>query len=266
MGIGGVMRILESNDDKPIAAIGDIHGAADLFVPLLDTIEDAGSRDGGWRIIMLGDYVDRGDHSRAVIDRLLEGPRQSGNEFVFLRGNHDAMMLDSIDDKHGKTFHNWLKVGGLATLFSYGLDDEDDLYDGSWVNLLPSEHIGFLSNLDDMYLTKSHVFVHAGVRPGVELTRQEEIDTLWIRDLFLDCSDDFGKIVVHGHTISQTPELRPNRIGIDTGGYLSGRLSAVLIDSEVKFLQASKQGNSVPLVEDLVLRSACCPDNIRYEV
>jgi len=217
--------------------VGDIHGRADLLEMLLKQIatDAAHHPDIAKRLIFLGDYVDRGPASSAVIDIVLgDGP--PGIEVVPLMGNHEEMMLRFLEDiAVGRT---WMMNGGDATLRSYGVEPPG-MFSGTpvlrraqqqFAERLPPRHRSFLEGLAIAHTEGDYLFVHAGVRPGVPLDRQRSEDLLWIRDEFLDSDQDFGKIVVHGHSISLDPEFRPNRIGIDTGAYRSGQLTCLVLE------------------------------------
>jgi serine/threonine protein phosphatase 1 len=225
-----------------IYAIGDIHGRLDLLRAITQLIhEDAYAHQAPRNVaIYLGDYVDRGDMSSAVIDWLLDQPLP-GFESVHLLGNHEDSMLQFLTD--ARVGPPWLAYGGVATLRSYGVRPpsadrdlarvQDDLRDK-----LPERHVSFLRGLALQHVEGDYAFVHAGVRPGVALASQVPQDLLWIREEFLSSHADFGKIVVHGHTIVEEPEVRRNRIGIDTGAFASGTLTClVLADDQWSFLQ-----------------------------
>jgi len=218
-------------------AVGDIHGRADLLESLIEQITaDAASHpDTAKRLIFLGDYVDRGPASSAVIDLVLDNT-PPGIEVVRLMGNHEEMMLRFLADiAVGRT---WMMNGGDATLRSYGVEPPS-LFSGApalhraqqhFAERLPARHLSFLQGLAISHTEGDYLFVHAGVRPGVALDRQRTEDLLWIRDEFLASNRDFGKVVVHGHSISLDPEFRANRIGIDTGAYATGRLSCLVLE------------------------------------
>jgi serine/threonine protein phosphatase 1 len=183
-------------------------------------------------LLYVGDYVDRGPHSSGVIDLLLDRPLP-GFQIVHLLGNHEDAMLRFPDDVSvGPT---WLQYGGVETLRSYEIElssggwrDERELrrLQGEVRRRVPRRHVEFLRGMKLMHLEGDYLFVHAGIRPGVPLELQDRIDLLWIRSEFLESRKDHGKIIVHGHTITEAPELRPNRIGIDTGAFFSDRLTA----------------------------------------
>ena len=226
-----------------IYAVGDIHGRADLLETLLQAIEADAERhpDAAKRLIYLGDYVDRGPASSAVIDLALDD-RPPGIEVVPLMGNHEEMMLRFLADiAVGRT---WMMNGGDATLTSYGVEPPS-MFAGTallrhaqqqFAERLPARHRAFLEGLTLSHTEGDYLFVHAGVRPGVALNRQRTEDLLWIRDEFLDSDRDFGKLVVHGHSISLDPEFRANRIGIDTGAYRSGQLTCLVLDGTAQQL------------------------------
>jgi diadenosine tetraphosphatase ApaH/serine/threonine PP2A family protein phosphatase len=219
-----------------VYAIGDIHGRIDLLDRMHELIRsDAGAAPETRNVIVyLGDYIDRGDASRAVIERLLEGP-PDGFEAVYLAGNHEDIMLMFLEDPD--IGPNWFLNGGDATLYSYGVAQpfaptrEERLRMAS-ANLrqrLPGRHLEFLRGLKSYHVEGDYVFVHAGIRPGRPLDQQELSDLLWIRGPFLNAEEDHGFCVVHGHTIADAPALRANRIGIDTGAYFTGVLSCVAL-------------------------------------
>lgn len=244
-----VIRLSAEIRPALIYAIGDIHGCLDALLELeAMIIADAHEEPGEKWLIYLGDYVDRGPRSAQVIDHLML-PAPRGFRRICLRGNHEAAMLESLSD--AGRIDNWLAFGGDMTLMSYGVADKqiDALFERrgsakSRLNVLaahiPEDHIGFLDGLATMVTVPGYIFVHAGLRPGIAVAQQELDDLIWIREKFLDSGFDFGGIVVHGHTIAETPETFPYRIGIDTGCYASGRLTAVKIEAgsaKVAFLQ-----------------------------
>ena len=232
-----------------IYAVGDVHGRADLLDALLQRMvadARAGARDQRRIVTFLGDYVDRGLQSCDVLDRLTKG-LPDGFEYVFLKGNHEAAMLEFLRDANfGRT---WKYYGGLETLHSYGVKDltlSDDPKDferarDHFERVLPESHKRFLESLLPSFEAGDYFFAHAGVRPGVALSRQIEEDLLWIRDEFLDSRASFGKVVVHGHTPREDPVFRANRIGIDTGAYMTGVLTALVLDgTERRLLQTGQ--------------------------
>jgi serine/threonine protein phosphatase 1 len=220
-----------------IYAIGDIHGRLDLLNELLARI----SSDIALRptvrplYVFLGDYIDRGSASRETIDRLIEHGKT--HESVFLKGNHELIAIKCLSDRG--LFDQWLRLGGLETLVSYGVPAET-LANGKQIaelqsafhGALPQAHFRFFRDLKNSFECGDFFFAHAGVKPNVELSRQKEIDLLWIRGEFLTSTDDFGKIVVHGHTPTHEIEVAPNRINIDTGAFATGRLSCLVLEGE----------------------------------
>ncbi len=221
-------------DDRWLYAIGDIHGRADLLREMHRRIAaDAAAHPAADKMIVyLGDYVDRGPDSRGVIDILLDAPLD-GFRTVFLKGNHEAFMLAFLDGDLDAG-RGWLFNGGDAALgsydvpfrYSHGLEQtRADL-----AAALPASHRAFLDTLQLHHSAGDYLFVHAGIRPGVALADQDAHDLLWIREEFLDSTADHGRIVVHGHSIERAPVFRPNRIGIDTGAYATGRLTCLVLN------------------------------------
>jgi serine/threonine protein phosphatase 1 len=220
-----------------VYAIGDVHGRLDLLTTLLSQVEADAADRGGFNnyLVYLGDYVDRGHWSRQVIDLLLSPP-PAGFGAVFLRGNHEQAMLDFLEDSSSGV--HWLRFGGLETLASYGVRlapgaNSPEVLERARRDLgaaLPAAHLSFLRHTRASLSIGDYFFVHAGVRPGVALERQDPQDLLWIREEFLKSDADFGKLVVHGHTISELPEIRANRIGIDTGAYATGHLTCLVLE------------------------------------
>jgi len=224
-----------------IYAIGDVHGRADLLDLVFARIDaDLAGRRGSRAIqVLLGDYVDRGPCSRGVLDRLVA--RSSSHELVCLKGNHEGYMAEFL--RNPSVLGAWRHVGGLETLISYGLEPSLNPGEAERTTLaralraaLPDGHRGFLARLDPSFCCGDFFFAHAGVKPGIPLQQQREEDLLWIRDDFLDCERDFGKMVVHGHTPVREPEIRPNRINIDTGAYATGRLTCLMVEQDAIFL------------------------------
>lgn len=226
-------------EGRRVYAVGDIHGRLDLLRILHDRIvEDAADFTGAAKVLVyLGDYVDRGLQSRETVDYLLDEPL-AGFERVFLMGNHERALLDFLDDS--RVAIDWMSYGGDATLYSYGVGlDGPRTQAETLVKLqakfranLPARHLEFYRSLVMTHVEGDYYFAHAGVRPGVALDRQQESDLLWIRDEFLESSANFGKVVVHGHTITRAPEVKRNRIGIDTGAFASGKLTCLALEGE----------------------------------
>ncbi len=224
-------------EGRRLYAVGDIHGRLDLLNQLLARIDaDIALRPTPRPLyVFLGDYIDRGSSSRETIDRLIEhGAR---HESVFLKGNHELIAIKCLSDR--SLFDQWLRLGGLETLVSYGVPPET-LANGTQIaeiqsafhHALPQTHFRFFRDLKNSFECGDFFFAHAGVRPGVELSQQKESDLLWIRGEFLSSTDDFGKIVVHGHTPAREIEVGPNRINIDTGAFATGRLTSLVLEGK----------------------------------
>jgi serine/threonine protein phosphatase 1 len=232
-------RVPEGNR---IYAVGDIHGRLDLLEEIIARIDaDIAMHPASNAIrVFLGDYIDRGPNSKGVLDRLVS--YCVAQSTVCLMGNHEACLREFLERL--EILSIWRRYGGLETLRSYELAPkwESDTQEvrklaAEFDGLLPSSHREFLSNLKQYFICGDLFFVHAGIRPGICLTEQSEDDLLWIREDFHLCQEDFGKVVVHGHSPVLEPEIRPNRINIDTGAYATGRLTClVLEDDEVSFI------------------------------
>jgi len=222
-------------DGIRVYAFGDIHGRSDLLKKMFTVIDADMERNPASRSIevFLGDYVDRGPDSAHTLDLLLD--RSLYRETVFLKGNHEAFFLEVLRDP--SKLEEWRQFGGLQTLMSYGIQpsinpdasEQTDLI-SALIEVMPADHLRFLESLRPTFVCGDFFFVHAGVRPGIPLKKQQEADLLWIRSEFLDCDEDFGKFIVHGHTPVREPEIRPNRINIDTGAYATGNLTLLTIE------------------------------------
>lgn len=221
-----------NQDNTCVYAIGDIHGRADLLDEICRRIDADIQAERPQRPvqIFLGDYIDRGPDSSLVISTL--EARRKSQELVCLLGNHEACLLDFLVDPD--MLSKWRQFGALQTLISYGLSPssnpdarERKKLSEQLSQAMPENHQAFLQSLPTSYSLGRYFFAHAGIRPGVRLDQQRDQDLLWIRDEFLLCEDDFGKIVVHGHTPVHEPELLANRINIDTGAYATGRLTCI---------------------------------------
>jgi serine/threonine protein phosphatase 1 len=214
-----------------IYAIGDPHGCAGRLAALHDRIADhllAYPAEAA-TLIHLGDYVDRGPDSAAVIDLLLDPPPLHGLKVVNLIGNHEQMMLAALSPTApDQVVSFWLDNGGGATLESYGLSPEDP---ANW-DEVPAEHLAFLRACRPSHAAGGYFFAHAGVRPDVPLAQQDVMDLTWIREPFLSWRGHLPAVVVHGHTPSKTPEVRAHRIGIDTGAVFGGDLTCVVLEED----------------------------------
>ena len=230
-------------------AIGDIHGCLNLLERLLERIESEISDTPARKtsIIFLGDIVDRGPASAQVVERL-RTYSPAGATAHFVMGNHEEVMLRVLAGETGM-LPSWLKFGGAETLQSYGLDPRGltKLPDEDIISRLraavPKKHRDFLHGFADSISFGGYLFVHAGIRPGVHLSEQSQSDLRWIREPFLDDSRDHGFVVVHGHTITNAVDVTDNRIGIDTGAFCTGTLTAIGIDGPKRWLiQAAAEG------------------------
>jgi len=225
-------------------AIGDIHGRFDLLQEITGMIEaDLKRNPIDLSVeIYLGDYVDRGPDSRAVLNYLSSAPSVCVKR-VCLKGNHDEIFLTYLKDP--SVLVDWRELGGLETLYSYGVSPpmsrDPELATQCHERLLeimPEGHIAFLRGLPLRVELGTYLFVHAGIRPDRPKDKQNDDDLIWIREPFLSSRRDYGCIVVHGHTPHDRYEVRSNRINVDTGGYLSGVLNCAVLEGEtIRFLQ-----------------------------
>lgn len=229
-------------------AIGDVHGRADLLAEThLRIAADLQRRlVDDWRVIHVGDYVDRGPESARALAMLTD--YAAGGRAEFLLGNHDQFMRDFLDDPEGAEFALWMMNGGGATLESFGVGDVpwDLASDPGWRRQLRDRLVAampgvadFLRGLAAMCRHGDFAFVHAGVRPGVPLERQSLHDLVWIREPFLDSAADHGAVIVHGHTPARAVEVRANRIGIDTGAVFGGPLTCLVLEGRERALLGS---------------------------
>ncbi len=226
-------------------AIGDVHGRADLLAEMhLRIARDLRQRPAAdWRVIHVGDYIDRGPESARALSLLIDYAR--GGRAEFLLGNHDQFMLDFLLDPERAEFDLWMMNGGGATLESFGVGDALFGYDADpgarqalrdrLVAAMPGM-VDFLRGLAGMVRHGDYAFVHAGVRPGVPLERQTLHDLVWIREPFLSATGDLGAVIVHGHTPMRAVDVQPNRIGIDTGAVFGGPLSCLVLEGRERAL------------------------------
>lgn len=233
-----------------VYAVGDVHGRLDLFEALIAAIEadDAAAGQAQTTVILLGDLVDRGPDSAGVIARAREWQRQ--RTVRILAGNHEEMFLASFEDID--TLRHFLRFGGKETVLSYGLDR--NAYNAAEIEdvqammraAVPREDRGFIASFEDMIAIGDYLFVHAGIRPDVPYAEQRQKDLRWIREPFLSYGEPHGAVVVHGHTISDAPVERDNRIGIDTGAYASGRLTALVLEgANRRYIEALDEGGAI---------------------
>lgn len=234
-------------------AIGDVHGRLDLLQAMLGRIdaELAIDRPDDWRIILLGDYVDRGPDSRGVVAELL-ARRQQDNRHIVLAGNHDAGFVGFLDKPDpGGLF---MQFGGLQTALSYGvalkrpyrhgIEEGERGFQESAAQLqqaVPPAHVAFLRKLPRGCLAGDFFFCHAGIRPRVPIEKQDPEDLIWIRNDFLLYGELHPKVVVHGHTPGDQPDIRDNRVNIDTRAFETGVLTALVVDgTQKRFLTIGK--------------------------
>jgi serine/threonine protein phosphatase 1 len=238
-----------STGGRLVYAIGDVHGRLDVLGPLLrDIAHDALATQPAERplLVFLGDYVDRGPESRQVIDAVLRMQADGAFEVAALKGNHEEALLQFLDEPGFAT--TWMEHGGGMTLASYGVQPAASRTDAAaWVSvrdefdrMLSDAHRQFYQGLELVRVVGDYAFVHAGVRPGVALEAQSERDLLWIRHEFLNDRGPFGKVIVHGHTPTEEPQMLRHRLGVDTGAYATGVLTAVRLYGEDQRLMQSK--------------------------
>jgi len=224
-------------DGTRVYCVGDIHGRDDLLRGVAERVEaDLKSRSLDLAVtVFLGDYIDRGADSKRVLERLAtdEWP----TSIITLAGNHEDFLLAFLDDAAILDF--WRGQGGLETLHSYGVDVGPAMagrdfaaVQAAFTARLPKHHRDFLKALKVSAALGDYFFCHAGVRPGVALDRQNRDDLLNIRQPFLSSEAEHGKLIVHGHTPTVAPEIRPNRIGIDTAAYATGRLTCLVLEKD----------------------------------
>jgi serine/threonine protein phosphatase 1 len=225
------------DEDVRLYIIGDIHGRADLLDKMVKKIDHDIQTHGRRECltITLGDYVDRGPDSRGVLDRLACNPFPT--DYVGLKGNHE-MLFETFLGNPSSGDH-WRRLGGIETMHSYGVPVNELMLGKGFEKALvalqaavPQAHLRFLSTLKTSMSMKDCFLCHAGVRPGVPLEDQSPEDLMWIRDEFLSSTMDFGKVVIHGHTPQEWPDIRHNRVNIDTGAFATGRLTCLVVDGE----------------------------------
>lgn len=222
--------------------IGDVHGRLDLLDQLLAAIEEDVERRPQRKnaLVFLGDLIDRGPESRGVIERLRTF-RHDRLKPYFLGGNHEEVLLRLLNGERG-ILTSWLQFGGAQCLASYGFDPSlievrnERASLAAIKQVIPESHVNFIASFADTLRFGDYLFVHAGIRPGIDLSLQSQSDLRWIRSPFLEDKSDHGMVVVHGHTISNEVEIQKNRIGIDTGAYRTGRLTALAVDGEERWL------------------------------
>lgn len=228
--------------EERVYAVGDVHGRADLLATLLARLarDDAARPRAPLRLLFLGDLIDRGAASAKVV-QIAMALAESGEHHVrFIKGNHEEVFIQAArGDTQAVRF--FLRIGGRETLTSYGLPGsrQDDMTGeaiGQWMlEHIPRAHVDFLDGFEDMIEIGDYLFVHAGIRPNVPLDAQDSADLRWIRREFLGHDAPLGKVVVHGHSITENVHENVNRIGIDTGAYYSGRLTAIGLEGTARW-------------------------------
>ncbi len=211
---------------RKIFAVGDIHGCYDKLIAMMKILP--WNKNNGDLLVFIGDYVDRGPKSREVVEYLVRLKKQGG-DFVFLKGNHEKMLLDYYIEQKDQMLY--VANGGAETIASYV---EGAI--GSKAFVLPEEHLDFLLSLSLFCECDDYIFVHAGLRDGVALPEQLEEDLLWIREEFIYSPYEWNKRVIFGHTALETPFVTPGKIGIDTGAVYHNKLTAVELP-RMKFYQ-----------------------------
>ncbi|MEM9145656.1 MAG: metallophosphoesterase family protein [Pseudomonadota bacterium] len=211
-------------------AIGDVHGMLGALRAMETLIEAdlAADPPEDWHLVLLGDYVDRGPGSPAVLDWVAE--RLTDGKTTALLGNHDAMFLDAIETPDSPTIEGWLAYGGLQTLAAYQLSPERSTLHASLQAAVPEEQRTLLAGLPLCFRAADYFFVHAGIDPSRPIDAQRPDDLIWIRRPFLDSTAEFDAVVVHGHTPVRSVEMHPNRIALDTGAVFGRTLSCLVID------------------------------------
>lgn len=232
------VRVFSAPAGMRVYAVGDIHGQSRLLTRMLAAIaRDAAEHPAEKTVqIFLGDYIDRGLHSREVIDQLIARP-PSGHERICLMGNHEEALLGFLDDP--TTLRGWANFGGYATLASYGVDIPKSMSPATLVELrdrfrqnLPVAHMAFLKNLQLTYALGDYRFVHAGVMPGIPWEKQKREHLLWIRDPFLHHAGFFEHYIVHGHSPVRVPEIFPHRANLDVSAAEKPSLCCLVIEGE----------------------------------
>jgi serine/threonine protein phosphatase 1 len=229
---------------RRIYALGDIHGALSALRALHRLVRaDLAARPiGSATLIYLGDLIDYGEDSAGVLDLIATMPSTPGLAAVSLRGDHEQMLLDALDGEAAAAT-DWLHEGGEASLRSWGVASSTPRE--NWPALLPAAHVAFLRGLADSYVEGGYLFAHAGIRPGVPLARQRAEDLLGIRQPFLSAEQDFGAVVIHGHSVVAHPTVRSNRIALDTGAGLGGYLTCAVLEADrIGFIASARAAHS----------------------
>lgn len=234
-------------EGQRVYAIGDIHGRDDLFAELINLIRTDNSAriPANVTLILLGDLVDRGPESAAVVERAMS-LRDEFPDTRLLIGNHEECFLAALSGDV-RRLRYFMRIGGEATIRSYWMDDES-LGNASFEevaerlpDLVPANHVQFLGDGEDFIEIGDYVFVHAGIKPGVPIEKQSLTDLRWIRDEFLDSLSDHGRMIVHGHSITNEPDEQANRIGIDIGAFRSGSLAALGLEGDKRWFLFARE-------------------------
>lgn len=237
--------------DGRLYAVGDVHGCLDLLDELLRRIEEDNASRAPRKtwVVFLGDLIDRGPSSSGVVERL-RTYRPDGITPIFLSGNHEEIFTRVLDGD-ADILVDWLKFGGAECVESYGIDPSalKRMEPATAIERLrsgvPPAHVEFIESFADTFRFGDYLFVHAGIRPGVDLDQQDQFDLRWIREPFLSFDEEHGMVVVHGHTISPQVDERANRIGVDTGAYRTGVLTALAVEDEARWY-LSTAGSPAP--------------------
>jgi len=227
--------LADIEDNHRVYVVGDIHGRSDLLDRIVKEIKrDIETKPAPESLtVTLGDYVDRGPDSRGVLDRLICNPFPT--KYIGLKGNHEELFEAFLSDS--TVASQWRQLGGVETLHSYRVPVSSlmtgkgfDAASSALRQAVPQEHLSFLESLKLSMSIGEYFLCHAGVRPGIPLEHQSAADLLWIRGEFLNSKMNFGKVVVHGHTPTESPEVLPTRINIDTGAFVTGRLTCLVLE------------------------------------
>ena len=223
-------------EGQRVYAVGDVHGCDDLFAALLTKIDaDNASREpADTTIILLGDLIDRGPSSAAVVERVRQRMAERG-DMRLLMGNHEEVFLRALDGEE-RAMRFLCRFGGRETIMSYGMSASE--YDALGFSellerlqsLVPAEHRALLTAGENLIEIGDYVFVHAGIRPDLPLDEQRPSDLRWIREPFLDWRANTPRRIVHGHSIVDEVDFTSTRIGLDTGAYLNGLLSGIMLE------------------------------------
>ncbi len=233
--------------------VGDIHGRLDLFAPLIEAIEQDDAREPARArstVVLLGDLIDRGPQSAQVVAVAREW--QKHRPVRILAGNHEEMFLESFEDR--SVLRQFVRHGGRETILSYGLAEDE--YDAASLDelqvlmhqLVPPEDRAFLAGFEEYIALGDYLFVHAGIAPEIALEDQQRHDMIWIRETFLRYPHPHSHLVVHGHTIFEEVDEQPNRIGIDTGAFKTGKLTALVLEgTERRIIQAIDRDGQIAI-------------------